>query len=139
MPIARPPIRCPCGSKDRYADCCGPLHRGRAVGEPSAPTAERLMRSRFSAFAVGDVDYLLATWHSSTRPASLDLDERVEWRQLDIVDTQAGQAGDDTGIVEFVAVYRETASGQFGQQRERSTFVCEDGAWFYVAETAAPG
>lgn len=90
------------------------------------------MRSRFSAFAVGDVEYLLATWHSSTRPASLTLDDDLHWTQLDILDTVAGGPTDDAGVVEFVAYYRETDSGQFGQQRERSAFVREGGQWFYV-------
>lgn len=94
------------------------------------------MRSRFSAFAVRNADYLLATWHPSTRPTSLDLDESVDWTQLDIVDVAAGSAGDETGVVEFVAFYRDAGSGAFGQQRERSTFVREDGQWFYVGPQA---
>ena len=62
--------RCPCLSGLQYGECCGPFHSGDAF----APTAERLMRSRYSAFAVGDADYLLATWHPTTRPAELALD-----------------------------------------------------------------
>ncbi|MFZ2176709.1 MAG: YchJ family metal-binding protein, partial [Rhodococcus sp. (in: high G+C Gram-positive bacteria)] len=58
--------RCPCLLGEPYDDCCGRYHRGVTT----APTAERLMRSRFSAFAVLDAEYLLATWHPSTRPAS---------------------------------------------------------------------
>src|SRR3712207_8451687 len=64
------PRRCPCGTGLPYAECCGRLHDGTAT----AGTAEQLMRSRDSAFAVGDPAYLLATWHPSTRPPSLDLD-----------------------------------------------------------------
>ena len=59
--------RCPCGTGLPYDDCCGPLH----AGSTAAATAEQLMRSRYSAFAVGDAAYLLATWHPSTRPAAL--------------------------------------------------------------------
>ncbi|WP_459741119.1 YchJ family protein, partial [Pseudomonas aeruginosa] len=84
---------CPCGSGAEYAGCCEPPHLGRA-----APTAEALMRSRFSAFALGLAPYLLATWHPSTRPESLDLDD-VTWRRLQIVETVAGGAGDTEGIV----------------------------------------
>ncbi|MBO9533632.1 MAG: SEC-C domain-containing protein [Solirubrobacteraceae bacterium] len=130
--MTRTPTRCPCGSGEPYADCCGALHRGRAGGDPTAPTAERLMRSRYSAFAVGDAAYLLATWHPSTRPPSIDLDPEVDWRQLQVVDTVDGEEDDDTGIVEFVATYRVAPTGQFGQQRERSAFRRLRGQWHYV-------
>ena len=68
---SNPPRRCPCTSGLPYDECCGPLHRG----ERAAPTAEQLMRSRFSAFALADAAYLLATWHPSTRPESLELED----------------------------------------------------------------
>ena len=129
----RMPARCPCGSGVPYAECCGALHRGRAVGQPTAPTAERLMRSRFSAFAVGDADYLLATWHPSTRPRSLDLDPAMEWRRLEIRDTAAGGDHDTEGTVEFVAHYWDATSSQLGLLQEHSAFVRERGQWFYVA------
>lgn len=93
------------------------------------------MRSRFSAFAGGDVDYLLATWHPSTRPATLELDDDLSWTQLDIVDVDAGGDGDNDAIVEFVAYFRDSA-GAFGQQRERSAFVRESGQWYYVGLAA---
>jgi SEC-C motif-containing protein len=101
-----PDVRCPCLSGLVYADCCGPLHAGIASGGPYAPTAEALMRSRYSAFAVGDAAYLLATWHPSTRPGDLQLDDDVEWRRLDVVRTSAGGPFDDGGVVEFVAHHR---------------------------------
>lgn len=93
-------------------------------------TAEELMRSRFAAFRDGDVAWLTASWHPSTRPAELTLDEGVRWRALQIVDTVAGAAGDDTGVVEFRAGY--VADGEAGVLHERSRFVREDGRWFYV-------
>ncbi|MGZ9825385.1 YchJ family protein [Tsukamurella ocularis] len=93
-------------------------------------TAEALMRSRFAAFRDGDADWLLATWHPSTRPAELDLDEGVRWRGLQIVDTVDGTGTDRAGIVEFRATY--VADGEFGVLHERSRFVREDGRWFYV-------
>ena len=119
-------MRCPCLSGLPYDDCCGPLHRGEA----SAPTAEQLMRSRFSAFAVGDAAYVLATWHPSTGPAALDLDPEVRWYRLDILDRAAGGPLDARGEVEFEAFWRSPASS--GSQRERSAFVRERGQWWYI-------
>ena len=121
--------RCPCLSGLPYAECCEPLHRG----EIAAPTAEQLMRSRFSAFAVGDADYLLTTWHPSTRPATLELDSELRWYRLDILDRAAGGPLDAHGEVEFEAFWRSPEA--HGSQRERSRFIRERGQWFYVAET----
>ncbi|QRY86801.1 preprotein translocase [Tsukamurella tyrosinosolvens] len=88
------------------------------------------MRSRFAAFRDGDVDWLLASWHPSTRPADLELDGDVRWRGLQIVDTVDGAEGDETGVVEFRATY--VADGAHGVLHERSRFVREGGRWFYV-------
>lgn len=98
------------------------------MDEPT--TAEELMRSRFRAFREADADWLLHTWHPSTRPDSLDLTDNPVWRGLQIVDTVDGGPDDTTGIVEFRATYREP--GGVGVQHERSRFVREDGRWFYV-------
>jgi SEC-C motif-containing protein len=119
--------RCPCLSGETYGACCGPFHRGAA----EAPTAERLMRSRYSAFAVGDVDYLLHTWHPSTRPDELELDDGVRWYRLDILARAGGGLGEREGTVEFTARYK-TAGGPAGEQHELSRFVRDDGRWFYV-------
>ncbi len=89
------------------------------------------MRSRFTAFAVGDREYLLDTWHPSTRPLSVDLDEGTRWLHLEIVDVVDGSLFDDAGIVEFTAVYRD-ADGR-GDMTERSTFERVDGRWLYVS------
>ncbi|WP_280985217.1 YchJ family protein [Gordonia araii] len=97
-------------------------------------TAEELMRSRFAAFRDGDRDWLLTTWHSSTRPDSLDLSDNPVWRGLQIVDTEGGGPDDDTGIVEFRATYL-TPDGTIGVLHERSRFVRENGQWFYVDGT----
>ncbi|MBJ7472872.1 MAG: SEC-C domain-containing protein [Solirubrobacteraceae bacterium] len=132
MSTLREPRRCPCGSRQPYADCCGELHDGRASGQPTAPTAEQLMRSRFSAFAVGNEAYLLATWHRSTRPRSLQLDASLEWQRLEIRSTTRGLADDDAGTVEFDAHFWDATSNQRGLQREHSAFVREGGQWFYV-------
>lgn len=117
--------RCPCGTGQRFGECCGPLLDGRAA----APTAAQLMRSRYTAFTVGDVAYLLATWHPSTRPRTLELDPAIAWRSLEIVRTERGGPLDRDGVVAFVARY--AVDGERGAQRETSRFVRED-RWRYV-------
>ena len=118
--------RCPCGTGLAYDDCCGPLH----TGATPAATAEQLMRSRYSAFAVGDAAYLLATWHPTTRPVALELDPGVRWLGLDVVATDGGGLLATEGTVEFVA--HRISGGERGEQHEVSRFVREDGAWRYV-------
>ncbi|HEX4853987.1 YchJ family protein [Arenimonas sp.] len=115
---------CPCGRGD-YARCCGPLHAGAA-----APDAEALMRSRYSAYARGDATYLQATWHASTRPASLDLaaDPPLRWLGLDV---KRHAADGDRATVEFVARCRQ-GGGRAARLHETSRFVREDGRWLYV-------
>ena len=98
---------------------------------PEPCTAVDLMRSRFEAFRSADADWLLRTWHPSTRPASLDLGNNPRWRGLQIVDTHDGGPRDSHGVVEFRATYIE-ADGSFGILHERSRFVRESGRWFYV-------
>ena len=89
------------------------------------------MRSRFEAFRAGDAEWLLASWHPSTRPASLDLGDNPTWRGLQIVDTVAGGTHDETGIVEFRATYLRPGGG-VGVQHERSRFVRDGGRWYYL-------
>ncbi|MDR2997622.1 MAG: hypothetical protein LBU78_05840 [Microbacterium sp.] len=117
--------RCPCSSGDVFGGCCGPI----IAGAP-APTAERLMRSRFTAFAIGDGDHLLRSWHPSTRPGALDLDDATRWLWLEIVETVGGGPFDTEGTVAFVAAYRD-GSGR-GELRERSRFVRERRNWLYL-------
>lgn len=121
-----PDVRCPCLSGSTYADCCGPFHAGAAA----APTAERLMRSRYSAYAFGDVAYLLRSWHPLTRPAELTLDPELRWYRLDILSTSRGGMLDTDGTVEFRAHYRSPDGA--GAQHETSRFVRDAGAWVYV-------
>ncbi|HEX2806964.1 MAG TPA: YchJ family metal-binding protein [Kineosporiaceae bacterium] len=118
---------CPCGSGETYPDCCQRCH----LGETAAATAELLMRSRFSAFAVGDPAYLLRTWHSNTRPARIRLDPEQRWTRLQIVSTSNGGFLDAEGTVGFRAHYR--LHGRSGQLDERSRFVREHGRWVYLA------
>jgi SEC-C motif-containing protein len=120
---------CPCQSGESYDECCGQFHRGDAA----APTAERLMRSRYSAFALGQSNYLLNTWHRSTRPRSLEIDPGMHWYRLDILSSTGGSMLDTRGTVEFSAHYR--SEGIAGQQHGNSSFVRDNGAWLYVDET----
>lgn len=124
-------MRCPCLSGDTFDVCCGPILAGSAT----APTAQRLMRSRFTAFAVADAQYLLASWHPSTRPSGLELDADIRWTRLDILETEAGGPFDNTGFVTFEAFYRER--GVQASMKERSRFIREGGVWSYV--DGAPG
>lgn len=117
--------RCPCGSGDVFGGCCAPL----LAGSP-APTAERLMRSRFTAFALHDARYLRASWHASTRPATIDFDDDLVWMRLVIVDRAAGGPFDREGVVEFEAFFREGT--ERGSLRERSRFVREGRTWLYL-------
>src|SRR5579859_6852535 len=95
---------CPCGSGKPLEGCCLPLVEGRLA----APTAEALMRSRYTAFTLARVDYILETHHSSTKKevsaeAIKDWAERAEWLGLEILGTQGGGKDDDAGEVSFVA------------------------------------
>ena len=88
------------------------------------------MRSRYTAFALRDADHLRASWHASTRPTDIDLDDDLHWRLLVIVDRVAGGPFDRDGVVEFEAFWR--LGGERGSLRERSRFVRDDRRWFYV-------
>ncbi|MFE3319828.1 YchJ family protein [Nocardia sp. NPDC059195] len=120
---------CPCRRGEPFDACCGPI----LAGEKAAPTAETLMRSRYTAYVVGDVDYLLRSWHPSTRPAGLELDADQRWLFLEIVGTQRGGPFDDNGTVEFIAHYK--LDGTRDAMHEMSTFVRVDGAWVYLDGT----
>jgi SEC-C motif domain protein len=127
-PRSRSESPCPCCSGKAYGECCEPVHSGQAA----APSAQALMRSRFSAFAMGDVGYLLRSWHSTTRPARLDLDPRTRWTRLEILGSTGGGPFHSEGTVEFRAYYRERG-GREQSLYENSSFARESGAWMYVA------
>ncbi|RXZ45417.1 YchJ family protein [Crenobacter cavernae] len=121
------PVDCPCGSGRRYDACCGVYHAGAA-----APTAEALMRSRYSAYALGLEAYLLASWHPDTCPERLDLAEdagRLKWTGLEIKATGQGREADGVGTVEFVARYK--VGGRAQRMAETSRFERVAGRWVY--------
>lgn len=118
--------RCPCGSGATYAACCGPLVRAEALAE----TAEALMRSRYTAYALGDAEHLLRTWHPRTRPVTLDLHDNPTWTGLVVVATEGGGPGEVEGVVEFRAHW--SAGGRSGELHEASRFERRAGRWFYV-------
>ncbi|MGB3571987.1 MAG: YchJ family metal-binding protein [Phormidesmis sp.] len=136
--------RCYCGSQRLFSRCCEPYLLSAAV----ALTAEVLMRSRYSSFCTGHVDYLLATHHPSAsssgdREGLLQTIRATEWLNLLVIDKQKGQKKDTTGVVEFVAAYRSrlgpaavsnaasnaasNTTGNVAQLHERSKFVREKG------------
>ncbi|MDF3848271.1 hypothetical protein EGU64_15640 [Achromobacter denitrificans] len=118
---------CPCGNSKAYAECCGRWHEGPLALQ--APTAEALMRSRYSAFVLDRLPYLLDTWHPSTRPAALEPNPPdLKWLGLAIKKALVQDA--DHATVEFVA--RSRQAGRAHRLHELSRFVRENGRWYYV-------
>ena len=113
------------GLGDDYESGCGRLHAGAP-----APTAESLMRSRYSAFAVGDAGYLLRTWHPSGRPRTCSLDPALRWTRLAVLQTRDGGPFAATGTVHFRAM--DFQQGQRGVLAETSRFVRHDRHWTYI-------
>ena len=122
---------CPCKSGKTFGECCGPV----ISGERKAATAEALMRARYSSYVTGDIDFLK---DSATQAVQEEFDEAssrawskaADWHGLEIIRTEAGQAGDETGVVEFRALY--TANGEFCNHHEVSQFVREEGDWKFA-------
>ena len=115
---------CPCGTGLPDVACCLRYLQGEA-----APTPEALMRSRYTAYALGNTAYLLATWHPRTRPSRLDLDAALLWRGLRVTSATGGLL-DPSGAVTFEAAYDD--GGRPGVLHETSHFAREDGRWLYV-------
>ena len=118
--------RCPCGSRQRLDECCG-----RYLAGAPAPTAEALMRSRFTAFALEDEAHLLRTWHVDERPPSVRFVPGQRWTRLEVLATVDGDLVHDEGAVEFRAHYER--DGIPGVLHELSRFVRDDDhRWVYV-------
>lgn len=121
---------CPCGGQIKrvgsaYQDCCGQWLESAG----SAPDAQSLMRSRYSAFVLERSDYLLRTWHVSSRPTLLEFDRGVKWLGLEVRDHMA--LDDRHAAVEFIARYKP-AGAPAVRLHERSRFVLEAGRWYYL-------
>lgn len=117
-------VPCPCGGAS-YTTCCALRHQ-----QHDAATAEILMRSRYSAFVLRQADYLLASWHPSTRPPMLDLEETPAPQWLGLTIVAHAQQDDSHATVEFIARYK--LNGRACRLHETSRFVREDGHWLYV-------
>lgn len=123
---------CPCGSGAALDRCCGPI----VAGERAAPTAERLMRSRYTAFALRDEAHLLRSWHRLSCPESVSFVLGQRWTGLEVLATVAGELLDQEGEVEFRAHYDRR--GRPGVLHELSRFVRDDeGRWVYLGPVEA--
>lgn len=130
---------CPCGSEKNTSECCLPIIQGKL----KAPTAERLMRARYTAFTRGDIDFIVKSHHSKTigdvnRQEIEDWSKNSKWLGLKVLQTQEGGEQDDKGVVVFHARYE--AEGKEQDHYEYSQFEREGGAWkFYDAQGLKPG
>ncbi len=122
--------QCPCDSQKSYTLCCGRYHKGKI----HAPTAEALMRSRFSAYVLNHAQYIYRTWDENTRPPLKVLreDNTQTFTKLKIINSTKGKADDETGTVEFIARYKNNESDEIHQHHEDSYFVKQKGRWLYV-------
>jgi SEC-C motif domain protein len=118
---------CPCGLPARYTQCCGRFHAGERKG--AAPDAEALMRSRYAAYTLQIGEYLLDTWHPSTRPQQApEFEAGLRWLGLEIRRFEVQDA--DHATVEFIA--RSKLGGRAHRLHEKSRFVRVHGRWFYL-------
>lgn len=119
---------CLCGSGIEYNQCCGLYHSGDKL----PAIAEALMRSRFTAYALDNTDYILATWDVAVQPKKIDFSaENIDWQRLEITDTKKGVIKDNKGIVEFKAFYGKNGEGHV--LHEISRFAKTNGRWFYLS------
>ncbi|MEJ1297870.1 MAG: YchJ family protein [Candidatus Sedimenticola sp. (ex Thyasira tokunagai)] len=122
---------CPCGSNNVFDECCAPL----LSGEKNALTAEQLMRARYCAFVEADINFLGQTIHPDGRKdhdaeATRRWAANSDWLGLEIVSTEQGEEGDEQGVVEFIATFKE--KGVTRHHHERSRFLREKGNWYFV-------
>jgi SEC-C motif domain protein len=124
-------VPCICGIGESTETHCGPIIKG----EKSAETAEAVMRSRFAAYAIGEIDYILESLHPEhrdgvDRDATETWSKQADWKKLEILATEAGGPNDDRGMVEFKAHFDLKGVPQV--HHERATFARHNGKWFYV-------
>ncbi|MEM9275738.1 MAG: YchJ family protein [Cyanobacteria bacterium P01_F01_bin.143] len=127
---------CPCNSRKKYQYCCGVYLSGKELPE----TAEQLMRSRYTAFCQGDVDYLIATHHPDQRAKDerkqlQNTIKKTSWLGLNVIDASRGQKHSKVAFVEFMAVFQ---TDKIHQLHERSKFLKIDGKWFYTEGEILP-
>lgn len=130
------PGPCPCGSKNTFENCCKPF----ISGKQQATTAEQLMRSRYSAYAVHALDYLIATTHPNqqaylSKETIKSWSDQCQWVKLDVEKTSAGKAFDDVGEVTFNAHYQLTNNPKTQVLSENSSFVKIEQRWYYIDST----
>jgi SEC-C motif-containing protein len=129
-------MNCPCGSTRPFDQCCGPF----LSGDATAPTAEALMRSRYTAYTRHDIDYIGRTLapessHDFDAAAATTWATQAQWLGLEILATERGREDDVEGVVEFVAAYKQ--NGATVKHRERSTFrKSDEGVWYFVEGAA---
>lgn len=122
-----PSEHCPCGNSTTYIKCCGPFIEGTKIPD----TAEKLMRSRYTAYTLQDDKYLLDTWHQNTRPDDKPSDDdNTTWTGLEILRTEEGLKDDSNGIVEFIATC--DVKGTTSHIHETSQFIRENNRWYYI-------
>ncbi|MEN8006896.1 MAG: YchJ family protein [Candidatus Krumholzibacteriota bacterium] len=124
-------MKCPCGTKLDFGDCCGPVIKG----ERAAATAEELMRARYTAYSRVEMDFLQQSVHPDFRKdedaeGARDWAENSQWHGLEILATESGGPEDETGTVEFVASY--TYGGEDKQYHEVAEFRREEGDWKFT-------
>ncbi len=122
---------CPCGSDQEYSACCEPI----IGGEKTAETAEQMMRARYSAHVKVDVDFIYNTTHPAHREGydhkgTKTWAENSDWAGLQIIETTAGGADDETGEVEFIASFRDKEGKR--NHHELGHFVREKGQWLFT-------
>ena len=127
--------QCPCGLARDYQQCCGRYHAGAL--HLQAPTPEALMRSRYSAYALGLREYVLDSWHTSTCPEKMErFDSGVKWLGLTV--KRAWTASAEEGFVEFVARSKAPGGGPAQRLEELSRFIRVNGRWQYVDAMLLP-
>jgi SEC-C motif-containing protein len=125
-------MKCPCNPSKNYIDCCEKAH----LNIVSVNTAEELMRSRYSAFVLGNIKYLHQSHHSASRPSKSENKEiekwakSVHWLKLEVIQTTKGKIKDKTGTVEFKAFFME--NGKVNIIHENSLFCLENEHWVYL-------
>ncbi|MBI9101968.1 MAG: YchJ family protein [Spirochaetales bacterium] len=128
---------CHCGNPIEFEKCCEPYIKGML----NPPTAEDLMRARYSAYVTGDIDFIEST-HSLDQRDGVDVEETRKWSQesdwkgLQILGTKKGKANDNEGSVEFKATYVQ--NGMTNIHHEMSTFKKVDGKWYFEEGKVVP-